>query len=44
MIRRLASDETVSLPSLAFAALLAYSCGLLGALVASRGPRQELSR
>ncbi len=44
VIRRLASDETVSLPSLAFAALLAYSCGLLGALVASRGQRQELSR
>jgi putative membrane protein (TIGR04086 family) len=36
VVRRLAADEPLSLPSLAFAALLAYSSGLLGALAASR--------
>lgn len=36
LLRRLVAGDDVSLPSIAFAALLAYSCGLLGALVASR--------
>ncbi len=36
VVRRLASGETVSPASLAFAAFLAYSCGLLGALGAQR--------
>ncbi len=39
LVRRLASGESVSPASLAFAAFLAYSCGLLGALLAQRlGP------
>ncbi len=38
-LRRLATGEPLSVASLAFAALLAYSCGLLGAFLAERlGP------
>lgn len=37
LIRRVASGDSFSLTSIAFAALLAYSCGLLGGLAASRG-------
>jgi hypothetical protein len=41
LVRRLASGESVAPASLAFAAFLAYSCGLVGALLAQRlGPRQ----
>ena len=36
IVRRVVADDPVSLPSVAFAALLAYSSGLLGALAASR--------
>lgn len=36
IVRRLATGDTVSLPSVAFAAFLAYCCGLLGGAVASR--------
>ncbi len=41
VVRRLASGETVAPASLAFAAFLSYSCGLVGALGARRlGPRR----
>ncbi len=36
VVRRLVSGEDISPASLAFAAFLAYSCGLLGALAAQR--------
>lgn len=36
--RRLVVDEPISLASIAFAAVLAYSCGLVGAAIASRRP------
>ena len=36
LVRRLAAGEPISLTSIAFAALLAYSCGLVGALIAIR--------
>ena len=39
LVRRLAAGEPISLTSIAFAALLAYSCGLIGAVIAMRqGP------
>lgn len=34
LVRRLATGEPISLTSIAFAALLAYSCGLVGAVIA----------
>ncbi len=42
VVRRLAASEAVALASLAFAAFLACSCGLIGALVALRvGPSRQ---
>ncbi len=36
LVRRLVAGEPISLASIAFAALLAYSCGLVGAAIAMR--------
>lgn len=38
LVRRLLAGEPISPASIAFAALLAYSCGLVGAAIASRRP------
>lgn len=36
LVRRLVAGEPISLASIAFAAVLAYSCGLVGAVIATR--------
>lgn len=38
LVRRMAAGEPISPASIAFAALLAYSCGLVGAVIAIRRP------